>query len=50
MYMNSEGMAVKEAYQWKAKAQWKGPLLECAITIEIGLLSAGETLGSHTCQ
>jgi crossover junction endodeoxyribonuclease RusA len=39
-YMTPEGKALKEAYQWEAKAQWKGkPLtgnIEVAITLYFG--------------
>jgi Holliday junction resolvase RusA-like endonuclease len=41
MYMTPEGKALKEAYQWEAKSQWKGkPLedddIEVSITLYFG--------------
>jgi Holliday junction resolvase RusA-like endonuclease len=37
MYMTPEGKALKEAYQWEAKAQWKGKPLEGDIAVSITL-------------
>ena len=37
MYMAPEGKALKEAYQWEAKAQWKGKPLEGDIEVSITL-------------
>jgi Holliday junction resolvase RusA-like endonuclease len=37
MYMTPEGKALKEAYQWEAKAQWKGKPLACDIEVSITL-------------
>lgn len=37
MYMTREGKALKEAYQWEAKAQWKGPPLTSDIEMSITL-------------
>jgi crossover junction endodeoxyribonuclease RusA len=37
MYMTPEGKALKEAYQWEAKAQWKGKPLEGDIEVSITL-------------
>lgn len=34
-YMTREGKALKEQYQWEAKAQWKGPKLEGDIAVEV---------------
>src|ERR1700755_47654 len=34
-YMTPEGKALKEAYQWEAKSQWKGKPLEGDIAVSI---------------
>ncbi|HEV7514517.1 MAG TPA: RusA family crossover junction endodeoxyribonuclease [Candidatus Acidoferrum sp.] len=36
-YMTAEGKAIKEAYQWEAKSQWKGKPLEGDIDVTITL-------------
>jgi Holliday junction resolvase RusA-like endonuclease len=36
-YMTPQGKALKEAYQWEAKAQWKGKPLEGDIEVSITL-------------
>ena len=35
--MTAEGKALKEAYQWEARAQWKGKPLEGDIDVSITL-------------
>jgi Holliday junction resolvase RusA-like endonuclease len=35
LYMTAEGKALKEAYQWEAKSQWKGKPLEGDIDVSI---------------
>jgi Holliday junction resolvase RusA-like endonuclease len=35
--MTAEGKAIKEAYQWEAKSQWKGQPLEGDIDVSITL-------------
>jgi Holliday junction resolvase RusA-like endonuclease len=35
--VTAEGKALKEAYQWKARAQWKGKPLEGEIAVSITL-------------
>ena len=36
-FMCKEGKALKEQYQWGAKTQWKQPILEGDVKIEISL-------------
>jgi Holliday junction resolvase RusA-like endonuclease len=36
-YMTPEGNALKEAYQWEARAQWKGKPLEGDVELKIAL-------------
>jgi Holliday junction resolvase RusA-like endonuclease len=36
-YMTPEGKALKEAYQWEARAQWNGKPLEGDIAVSIAL-------------
>ena len=36
-YMTAEGKALKEAYQWEAKSQWKQPILTGDISVSITL-------------
>lgn len=36
-YMTAEGKALKEAYQWEAKSQWKAPLLTGDISVSVTL-------------
>jgi len=36
-YMTAEGKALKEQYQWEARAQWKGKPLEGDIEVSITL-------------
>jgi Holliday junction resolvase RusA-like endonuclease len=36
-YMTAEGKAIKEAYQWEAKSQWKGKPLEGDVSLSITL-------------
>jgi Holliday junction resolvase RusA-like endonuclease len=36
-YMTSQGKALKEAYQWEAKAQWKGRPLEGDVALSVTL-------------
>jgi Holliday junction resolvase RusA-like endonuclease len=36
-YMTAEGKALKEQYQWEARAQWKGKPLEGDIDVSISL-------------
>lgn len=35
MYMTAEGKAIKEAYQWEAKNQWKRPPLADALGLSV---------------
>lgn len=35
MYMTADGKALKAAYQWEAKNQWKGPALTDNIKVEV---------------
>jgi len=35
MYMTAEGKALKEQYQWEARAQWRGPKLEGDISVSV---------------
>ena len=35
--MTSEGKALKEQYQWEARAQWRGKPLEGDVELEIAL-------------
>lgn len=37
MYMTAEGKALKEAYQWEARAQWRGDPLRGPVEIEVTL-------------
>jgi len=37
VYLTPEGKALKEAYQWQAKAQWKGKPLESDVHLLITL-------------
>jgi Holliday junction resolvase RusA-like endonuclease len=34
-YLTPEGKALKEQYQWEAKAQWRGPQLEGDISVSV---------------
>jgi Holliday junction resolvase RusA-like endonuclease len=36
-YMTAEGKALKEAYQWEAKSQWKGKPLQGDVALSITL-------------
>lgn len=36
-YMTAEGKAIKEAYQWEAKSQWRQPILTGEISVSITL-------------
>jgi Holliday junction resolvase RusA-like endonuclease len=35
MHMTAEGKALKEQYQWEARAQWRGPRLEGDISVSV---------------
>jgi hypothetical protein len=35
--MTTDGKAIKEGYQWKAKGQWKQPILTGDISVSITL-------------
>lgn len=37
LYMTSEGKALKVEYQWEAKAQWRRPVFEGDMRVEIKL-------------
>jgi len=43
-YMTHEGKALKESYQWEAKSQWKEPILDCPVEIEVRLYFATKRL------
>lgn len=45
MYMSSDGKALKEAYQWEAKRQWKKQPWKSEIEVIIGLYFP--TKGKH---
>lgn len=35
MYRTAEGKALKQQYQWEAKAQWRGPILQGDISLSV---------------
>lgn len=43
-YMTAEGKALKEAYQWEAKSQWRGKPLETEVELWITLYMATKRL------
>lgn len=45
-FMTCEDKALKEQYQWEARAQWRGTPLECDIAVDITLYSGAVRTGT----
>lgn len=42
MYMDKDGKAIKESYQWQAKSQWKIKPIKDALNVKIDLFFANK--------